>query len=423
MKVTLINRDDSGGGAAMACTRLFRALRVRQADISMLVQDKKSSEPGIHNTIRGRYDRVQANYNFLFERISFILKERDKSVRFAFSPANTGTDITTHPVVQNADLLHLHWTNGGFLSLNNLDQLFSLNKPVVWTLHDMWPFTGGCHYSGPSFKFIEQCGNCHFLKYPSEGDLSSSGWQRKNALYQKHKNITFIACSNWMREMALKSSLLQGFEIVTLANPIDTEVFTKKDKVTSRQKWGVPQSAKVILFGAANVNHTRKGIKYLVDALHYLKASGETEGRAVHVVVFGKSKGFDFNRIPFPVTSLPVIKSETDLAEIYSLADVFVLPSLEDNLPNMVMEALSCSTPAVAFNSGGIKDMVEHEQNGYLAEFMSVPDLAKGILFVLNKINPDLEENARKKIVENFRYDIIAEKHLNLYNRLLKTDE
>jgi len=385
----------------------------------MLVQNKTSSDDEIKSTISNTVGKLRANYSFLFERLSFILKERDKSVRFAFSTANSGTDITSQSLIKNADILHLHWTNGGFLSLDNLNHLFSLNKPVVWTLHDMWPFTGGCHYSGPSQRFMQECGNCHFLKNPGPHDISFAGWHKKNEIYQRNKNITFVACSNWMREMAQKSSLLQGFEVVTIPNAININTFSRQDQVLSRKKWGVPENSKVILFGAANINHTRKGIKYLIEALNVLKGSPETENQSIQVVVFGKSEGFDFNQIPFPVTNLPVLKSETDLAEVYSLADVFVLPSLEDNLPNMVMEALSCSTPVVAFNSGGISDMIDHERNGYLAEFMSVSDLANGISLVLNHGSDSLALNARQKVVENFSSSVIAEKHLDLYNRLL----
>lgn len=419
MKVTLINKDDSGGGAAMACLRLFKALNSKQVNVNMLVQNKTLPEEKIKSTISGLFDKIRSEYNFLYERLLFILKERDSSVRFAFSTANSGTDIVNEPCVAGADILHLHWVNGGFLSLDNLDNLIGLNKPVVWTLHDMWPFTGGCHYPGSSRKFLEQCGNCHFLKNPRPRDISYTGWHKKHVLYSRNKNITFVACSNWMREMAQKSSLLKEFEIITIPNAINTHTFFLQDKILSRRKWNIDRNSKVILFGAANINHTRKGVGYLVEALHLLKKAPEITSLNIRVVIFGKAKGFDFTQVPFPVVRLPVIKSEADLAEVYSLADVFVLPSLEDNLPNMVMEAMSCSTPVVAFTSGGISDLVEHKQNGYLAEFMSAEDMARGILFTLNPDTHYLALNARKKIVENFSYDIIAEKHIQLYKRLL----
>lgn len=418
MKITLINKDDFGGGAAMACLRLFKALKANDLDVSMLVQRKTVPDESVKSTVHNKFDKYRSDFNFLYERLSFILKERDKSVRFAFSQANAGSDIIDEDDIKNADLLHLHWVNGGFLSLDNINSLLKLNKPVVWTLHDMWPFTGGCHYSGDSERFLNECGNCHFLKHPSPNDISHIGWSKKQAIYNSNPKITFIACSNWMRDIALKSSLLRGNEVITIANPIDVDIFSKQDKTLSRQKWGVPVDARVILFGAANINHTRKGINYLIEALHKIRETESDMNQVIQVVMFGKSKDFDFKRIPFPVISLPIINSESDIAEIYSLADVFVLPSLEDNLPNMAMEALSCSTPVVAFDTGGVKDMVDHCENGYLAEYMSSGDLAKGILYVLCD-SGNLALNARAKILENFSYPIIAEKHIQLYNRLL----
>ena len=402
----------------MACLRLFKALKANDLDVSMLVQRKTVPDESVKSTVHNKFDKYRSDFNFLYERLSFILKERDKSVRFAFSQANAGSDIVDEDDIKNADLLHLHWVNGGFLSLDNINSLLKLNKPVVWTLHDMWPFTGGCHYSGDSERFLNECGNCHFLKHPSPNDISHTGWSKKQAIYNSNPKITFIACSNWMRDMALKSSLLRGNEVITIANPIDVDIFSKQDKSLSRQKWGVPVDAKVILFGAANINHTRKGINYLIEALHKIRETESNMNQVIQVVMFGKSKDFDFKRIPFTVISLPIINSESDIAEIYSLADVFVLPSLEDNLPNMAMEALSCSTPVVAFDTGGVKDMVDHCENGYLAEYMSSGDLAKGILYVLCD-NGDLASNARDKILENFSYPIIAEKHIQLYKRLL----
>ena len=419
MKITLINKDDSGGGAAMACSRLFRALKEQQADVQMLVQRKTRPDEAINSVLHSKFDKVQAEFNFLYERVPFILKERDVSVRFAFSTANAGMDISGEKSVQDAALLHLHWINGAFLSLDNLSTLFRLHKPIVWTLHDMWPFTGGCHYSGVCNYFHKQCGDCYFLKKPYPDDISHTGWLNKQAILKTAK-LTFIACSNWMREEAGKSSLFQNFEIVTIPNPIDTETYTKLNKHQCRQKWNISPNSKIILFGAANINHKRKGIKYLIEALSVIKNSLEVYPDDIQVVVFGKGKGFDFSTIPFPVVSLPVIKDEKQLAEIYNLADVFVLPSLEDNLPNMVMEALACAVPVVAFDTGGVKDMVEHFENGYLAEYKSVKDLAHGIVTILNSDNYiQLSSNARQKVVDNFSNKVVAEKHIDLYHSII----
>ncbi|HAL82497.1 MAG TPA: glycosyl transferase family 1 [Mucilaginibacter sp.] len=315
--------------------------------------------------------RLKIKFNFLYERLPFIwFKAKDRSVRFAFSTAGTGTDISRQASVLNADILHLHWTNSGYLSINNLKKLFETGKPVVWTLHDMWAFTGGCHYAGDCGHFVNECGNCWMLRDSGDNDISSSGWLRKSGMLKSAKNIVFVTCSHWLADVARTSSLLKDFRIETIPNPIDTAVFSPKDKNAAKLKWNISPKAKIILFGAANILDRRKGITYLVEALHHLK-SDYPDVEDVEIVIFGKNKSFDVNQLPFKVHELNVITSQNDLAELYSLADVFVTPAIEDNLPNTIMESLACGTPVVAFNTGGIPDMVEHQQNGYLAHFKS----------------------------------------------------
>ncbi|RYE13894.1 MAG: glycosyltransferase, partial [Sphingobacteriales bacterium] len=339
--------------------------------------------------------------------------------RFAFSTANTGNDISHEPVIANADVLHLHWTNSGFQSIDNLRKLFALNKPVVWTLHDMWAFTGGCHYSGGCDHFINQCGNCWMLRNPYPKDLSHTGWLRKQDLLVVPNNITIVTCSNWLGDMARKSGLLQKFNIITIPNPIDTDIFSPQNQATVRKKWHIDTDKKVIVFGAANINDRRKGITYLVDALHQLK-NNYSDTAGVEVVIFGKNKHFDVNTLPFKVHELNIITSAQQLADIYSMGDVFVSPAVEDNLPNMVMESLSCATPVVAFNTGGIPDMIDHLQNGYLAEYKSADDLAAGLYHVLfSGDTVAMAVASREKVLANFTNDLVAARYLNLYKSMV----
>ncbi|TSD63931.1 glycosyltransferase [Inquilinus sp. KBS0705] len=420
MKVALINTSDSGGGAAEACMRLLKALQASNVDVTMLVQHKKRDEASVYTVERSFFGRLRSRFNFLYERLPFIaFHERDKSVRFAFSTANIGRDISKEKVIKEADIIHLHWTNSAFLSISDLKKLVALNKPIVWTLHDMWVFTGGCHYSGACNHFINQCGNCYYLRDDGNDDISHMGWLRKNDMLAKARNISFVTCSNWLAGVALKSSLLDVERIQAIPNPIDTDIFSPQDKHTARSKWGISPAAKVILFGAANINDKRKGIVYLVKALAHLKENYPTEG--VEIVLFGKNKHFDVSTLPFPVHQLNTISNTADLVTLYSLADVFVSPSIQDNLPNMIMEAMACGTPVAAFNTGGIPDLIDHQQNGYLAEFESFTDLAAGINQLLSAANPDeWAAAARSKVLRDFNNQKVAGQYIRLYQSILK---
>jgi glycosyltransferase involved in cell wall biosynthesis len=420
MKVALINTSDAGGGAAEACMRLLKALQQQSVDVTMVVQQQNSAESAVYSVERNWFGKLRSKFNFLLERIPFMLfYERDRSARFAFSPAKAGTDISTLKAILDADIIHLHWTNSGFLSIKDLKKLLALNKPVIWTLHDMWAFTGGCHYSGPCKHFKNQCGNCYFLREPQDNDLSHDGWLLKRDMLSVAQNLSIVTCSHWLGEVAMKSTLLRGFIIQAIPNPIDTKLFVTKDKAAARAKWGIKADAKIVLFGAANINHVRKGISYLIDALNLLKTENAgTEN--VEVVIFGKNKHFDTSTLPFPVYQLNTITSPTDLADIYSMADVFVSPSTEDNLPNMIMEAMSCGTPVVAFNTGGIPDLIDHQVNGYMAEFKSFTDLAMGIKDVLNSANHDRYATAaRDKVKRMFNNEKVARQYMQLYQSVL----
>ncbi|MGN6179197.1 MAG: glycosyltransferase family 4 protein [Mucilaginibacter sp.] len=421
MKVTLINTSDAGGGAPAACLRLLKALEGQGIDANLLVQKKTTRGRDVTSVERNLFDRKHAMFNFLYERLSFIaLHEKDKSVRFAFSTANAGMSIKNEKLIKDADILHLHWTNSGFLSIRNLRELLMLGKPIVWTMHDMWAFTGGCHYAGDCGHFSRQCGDCFFLKDPGKADISYTGWLRKADMYSGVKNISFVACSEWLADIARQSSLLKGYNIQSIPNPIDTHIFSPGNKAEIRAKRKIDPDKKVILFGAANINDRRKGISYLVEALRLLKNDYPVKGQ-VEIVVFGKNRDFDLNALSFPVHELNIITSQEEMAEIYSMADVFVTPSIEDNLPNTVMEAMACGTPVVAFNTGGIPEMIDHQQNGYLANFKASGDMAKGLYEMLYASNyAELSQSARSKVLRDFNNETVASQYIELYQSLLK---
>lgn len=418
MKIVLINKSDKTGGAAVACRRLQKALLKNGTDAKMLVQEKTGKDSTIEATGKGFFKGKINFLHFLLERLYFLFYEASKEVRFAFSPAVSGEDITNKHLIQNTDIIHLHWFNQGYLSLNNLKQLLKTGRPIVWTLHDMWAFTGGCHYAGTCTGFMVSCGNCPFLKHPTDKDLSFKILQKKKAIL-KEANITFVACSKWLKQNAASSSLLKGFKIHDIPNPIDQSVFYPMDKQLLRQKMGLPTDKKIVLFAAANISDKRKGLSYLLDALD-LFINTNAKHVVFEVVTFGKSDDSIFKNARFKVHDLGVLHETRKIAEAYTLADLFVLPSLEDNLPNTVMESMACGTPVLAFDTGGIPEMVEHKKTGYLASYKSVEDLKSGMEFILNHPKQEeLSKNALEKVKNEYGEDVVAEKYKKIYVSLL----
>ena len=418
MKVVLVNKYISFGGAAIACKRLSKALKLSKIDVSLLVQVNPKNEIDVYSTTNSIFKNYIDLFRFAYERLIFSFKEKSKEVRFAFTIGNTGERIDNLDIVKSADIIHLHWINHGFLSNSSLKKLIDLNKPIVWTMHDMWNFTGGCHYSGECERYKNECGNCIFLKSPKANDLSSKGWEIKREIY-KNANITFVACSQWLAGVARTSNLLNGFRVESIPNPIDTNVYAPISKAEAKKELNIDITKKQILFGAMNIADKRKGFEYLKSALELLSINNREIFNEVELMVFGKSTPELLAQFPFKVNNLGMLNSTEKIVLAYNAADIFVTPSLEDNLPNTIMEALSCGTPVAAFNTGGIPEMVDHKITGYLSEYKSAVDLAEGIKWILFESNYEaLTKNARKKVEENYNEKVVAEKYIKLYNEV-----
>lgn len=422
LRVVHINNSDVRGGAAVAANRLNVALRNFGVDSSMLVQEAVSDAENIVQAGDGKLYKGKAFTRFVLERLTFLPYERNSVLRFAFSPANTGLDITKHPLVQEADIVHLHWINQGYLSLKSLKKLFDTGKPVVWTLHDMWPFTGGCHYSGTCLEFLERCSFCPYLRKPSKNDLSSRQFDLKKKLYRDVK-LHPVACSKWLRALSSESSLFRNKEVSAIPNPIDVDVFKPLDRAECRKSLGLPQDKKLLLFGAANVNDMRKGARYLFEALNILIDSFPVFKEKVEVMVFGKMSQDTKAGIQLGIHNLKYVSNIEELVKIYNAADIFVLPSLQDNLPNTVMESMACGTPVVAFSTGGVPEMVKHLHTGFLAESKNALNLATGIYETIFLSDMEqMRKNAREKVLAEYTSDVVARQYVEVYEKLLRND-
>lgn len=409
MKVVILSNTDSGGGAAIAARRLNDALNNYGVQSKMLVLEKKSSKDNVLSitltTFRRKLLKGFTYFEYLFQR-KILLK--DKSVAM-FSTNEVGVDISKHPLILESDVINIHWINFGFLSLRDIENLYALKKPIVWTLHDMWLFTGGCHYSGDCEQFKENCANCSIVYMKKTPALQ---WKKKELIFNKNK-INIVAPSQWLVDASKKASLTRNAHSICVPNTLDSSVFSNLSKKEACEKLSLDPSKKYILFSAANPNDVRKGFSYFVSAVETLKKEYDNHAQ-VELLVMGKEQKV-FSSLALKVNNLGFISSEEKAALIYSAASVFVIPSLEDNLPNTIMEALSSGTPCVGFAIGGIQEMIKSGVNGYLAAPRNDKDLAKGIIEVLNSSN-HLEQGARNWMIEKYSNEVIAKQYLKVFN-------
>lgn len=400
----------------MAASRLMESLKNNGIKAKLLVRDKQTEQISVV-ALKQSWRLV---WKFVWERIVIWKANRFKKQNlFAVDIANTGTDITSLPEFQQADIIHLHWINQGMLSLRNIDKILASGKPVVWTMHDMWPCTGICHHARDCNKYEQECHHCPFLLGGGgKNDLSHRVFLKKQALFSG-RPVTFVACSRWLEGLAGKSALFSGHTVTSIPNPINTNLFKPRNKREARSKLMLPQEGKLILFGSVKITDKRKGIDYMIEACQLLAAKHPELKDELGVVVFGNRSDQLKPLLPFKVYPLDFVSNEHRLVDIYNAVDLFVTPSLEENLPNTIMEAMSCGIPCVGFNVGGIPEMIDHLHNGYVAQYRSSEDFANGIYWVLSEPEyATLSEQACRKAVANYSEGAIAKRYIDVYNKI-----
>ena len=419
MKVVHIVNADTRGGAPKTAFAINKALQSVGVDSTMLVQRKFSKDESVSSFSNTFINIQKTNLRMLLDLLQMKLHTKIEKGRFSF--ASIGTDISQHKLLQEADIIHLHWINEGYLSFKSLFQLSTLNKSIVWTLHDMWAFTGGCHYSAGCKNYESVCNNCPYLKKPFVNDHSRVNQQKKAEVY-KLMNLSIVTCSNWLSDCVKNSSLLKNFPINVIPNPIDTSIYKPIEKSSARKLLNLPADKTLILFGTLNLKEERKGFKQLVEALDILIHNYSFNNNDIELLLYGTAPSEELSNLPLKVNSLGRITNEDHLVNCYNAADIFVAPSLEDNLPNTVMESLACGVPVVAFNIGGMPDMIDHKINGYLANPFKAEDFAKGIFWIMENEDRkiDLSKRGREKVIENFGKNIIGNKYRDQYKKLLK---
>ena len=413
-KFLILSSKDIVGGAARAAYRLHEAMLSIGADSQMLVQTKYGNSDLVIGA-QSSAAKQWANVVFLFNQIP--LRSYNERKASFFSPQWV-PEITASQIARRSpDIINLHWVNNGFLRIETVKLL---QKPIIWTMHDMWPFTGGCHYSAGCDRYSESCGRCPLLGSVKEKDLSHKVWKRK-ARNWKDLDITIVALSNWLADCARRSSLFGGFPVKVIPNCIDPSVWKPVDKDFARHKLNLPMDKKIVGFAAFRATWAeRKGFHMLMPALEILNKSNlESE---FDLVILGAYQNKIMMDLAIKTHALGEINDNLTLALFYSAIDVFVLPSMEDNLPNTIMEALACGTPCVAFDIGGVPDMIDHEENGYLCRPFESQDLADGISWVLEDDDRRhrLSDNARQKVITNYSPQVIAQQYHDLYRQIIR---
>lgn len=417
MKIIHLNTFGHTGGAGIAASRLVSALNgLIPGSASLLSAYETGTQLTVGQKVQKLKTLARSGADILAARLAGLKKENS----FLFSSARYGQNVSTDPAVLAADLVHIHWINQGFLSIHDLYELSLLRKPVVITMHDMWLLSGGCHYSADCRNYEQYCGNCFMLNKPSATDLSAANWKHKQMMLRTLKPH-IITCSHWLESAAQKSRLLESYSVNTIPNPIDTDLFKPAGLKLAKIKLGFEPGELIITLSAFKLSDPRKGFSYLLNALLFLKKNKDMSGKNIRLVLIGNKGKTELPDLPYPATYTGYLTDPAKIIAYGQASDLFVLPSLEDNLPNTVMEMLAMGVPVVAFNNGGLPDMIDHKKNGYLAYYKSAESLAKGIAWTITDLefSPRLRKAARKKVIYNFDMEIVAEQYIKLYEKLM----
>ncbi len=422
MRTLQVNFMDYKGGAARAAHRLYTGLRRIGHTSKMLVRKKELSDSNILkvNTLdnKTRYDFTLGTQIQRF----YINENRTDLSNSLFSIPYLGYDISDLSVVENTDIINLHWLSF-FITPNVIRKIVNKKKHIVWTLHDQWAFTGGCHYSAGCQRFKSECHNCPQIKNDPY-DISNHIFLDKYEVFKKLP-ITFITPSKWLRDLAKSSFLLSNKEIINIPNGIDTEKYFPINKESAKRTLDIPTDRVTMLFNAEYGDEKRKGFDYLLEVFNFCNSIDSfkqlvTDNKILLLTLGNKNQYIDNLRIPYK--SLGYIIDENKINLIYNAADIFILPSLEDNLPNTMLESMSCGTPVISFDVGGMPDLIKNNYSGWLIPKFDTIKMAKKIfeLVINDTERKRVADNARRLIESECSLITQSKRYEDVYNDLIE---
>ena len=398
MKIVHINTNSSSGGAAIAARRHCIAMRTAGIDAKIVAY-------------RGKEDEITTLYPYkkipFFQHVKDSLTYRTSKTLVRNSSWTIETsdfDISRCDVVRDADIIYVHWV-AGYLGTGGIKNLLELGKPVVWYMHDMNPITGGCHYSFNCRGYEKDCSDCSELRCIKH---IAAQQLYKHMVWNKYSNLIGAAPSQWLTECIRHSSVFRAHQAFCIPNVIDTDLFRPLDKASARAKHNLPQDKKLIMFASMGAHNRYKGSKYLVEVINRLSKESDYE---FMVAGIGNVELFSLHAQK-KIHSLGMISGEQQMSEIYNAADVYLITSMAENFPNVIIECMACGVPAVGFKTGGIKDQIQHKENGWIVEQEDTDGLIEGLKWVLNDAdNRMLSNNARQYVLSNCSYNKVTEIH------------
>lgn len=416
MKVVIVNKSDTTGGAAVVSFRLMKALRAAGVDARMLVAEKLSDSEFVDLAARP----FKLKKSFLSERLGILLANGlDRKTLFKIDTAYDGVDISRHPWVIEADVVCLNWVNQGMLSLRGIKRLLSSGKKIVWTMHDMWNFTGVCHHAGTCVRYREECGQCPLLarRGHSDNDLSHKTLMRKQVLYGNGR-IHFVAVSHWLEALAKSSTLLakQPISVIPNAFPFSGKLSDKESRILNKRKLR-------ILFGAARLDDPVKGLPILIEATRRLKEKYPDFSETVELITFGHAKHPEsLGGIAVTARHLGTIRDPKTVEKLYRSCDIVVSTSLYETLPGTLVEGQAYGCIPVSFARGGQSDIIDHLHTGFLAKWSdnlteAADSIVEGIVWASSQ-----GASTRRRMLESaqsrFSSRSVAEAYIQLFESL-----
>ncbi len=415
MNVLIINKSDCVGGAAMVSHRLMKALRAEGVDARMLVMNIDGEHD---DNISEITNKKTAKFHFIAERGEiFVSNGFSRENLFKVSTALNGLDLSKHPMVLEADVIMLNWINQGMLSLKGIEHLASLGKPIIWTMHDMWCATGICHHAYDCEGYKKECGECRYLSSTNPHDLSHKVLLKKRELYSC-ADIQFVAVSSWLAAKCHESELMKHLRLRIIPNAFPDDMFhyERCDNIPLN----IPKDKTVIVMGAARLDDPVKGFDYLIELTEYINNEMPRLSENLHLLLFGNIRNSELlQRLKIPHTFIGNVKGTDAINNVYRNADIVLSTSLYETLPGTLIEGMASGCIPVSFGNGGQSDIVDHKKNGYIAQNLSVKDMAHGIEWsVASAID---RKYLHDEVVRKFSASVVARKYIELCNDLIRT--